>query len=115
MSIIISSIERRKVGIFDISGLEKISYGDLIALIHETVKPRARIVHIPYAMFWALLWLYARVNHNPLFTTSQLEALVIREVFPTIDWPGEFAISATPLRHALCETYLDPEFSPITL
>ena len=115
VSIIIASIEQRKTGTFDISGLEQISYGDLIAMIHDIVKPRARIIHIPYAMFWALLWVYARVDKNPPFTTGQLEALVIPETFPVIDWPKEFGIASTPLRRALSETYLDPEFSPITL
>ena len=115
VSIIIASIERRKTGTFDISGLEQIAYGDLIAMIHDIVKPRARIVHIPYALFWALLWLYARVDKDPPFTTRQLEALVIPEMFPVIDWPKEFGTAATPLRRALSETYLNPEFSSITL
>jgi nucleoside-diphosphate-sugar epimerase len=115
VSIVVAAIERRKTGTFDISGLEKISYGDLIATIHEIVKPRARIVHIPYAMFWALLWLYARIDRNPPFTTEQLEALVIPETFPVIDWPGEFNVASTPLRRALTETYLDPAYSAITL
>jgi len=66
-------------------------------------------------MFWALLWLYARVDRNPPFTTGQLEALVIPETFPVIDWPAQFGVTATPLRRALSETYLDPEFSGITL
>ena len=115
VSIIIASIEQRKTGLFDISGLEQIFYGDLISMIHDIVKPRARIIHIPYAMFWALLWLYARVNKNPPFTTGQLEALVIPETFPIIDWPAEFGVASTPLRRALSETYLNSEFSPITL
>lgn len=115
VSIIIASIEQRKTGAFDISGLEQITYGDLIGMIHDIVKPRARIVHIPYAMFWALLWLYARVDKNPPFTTGQLEALVIPETFPVIDWPGEFGIASTPLRRALSETYLNSQFSPIAL
>ena len=115
VSIIIASIEQRKTGTFDISGLEQVSYGDLIAMIHDTVKPRARIIHIPYPVFWTLLWVYARVDRNPPFTTRQLEALVIPETFPVIDWPKEFGITSTPLRRALSETYLDPEFSPITL
>ena len=59
VSIIIASIEQRKTGIFDISGLEQISYADLIAMIHDIVKSRARIIHIPYALFWALLWVYS--------------------------------------------------------
>jgi len=115
VSIIVAAIEHRKTGTYDISGLEQITYGDLIAMIHDIVKPRARIVHIPYAMFWALLWLYARVDKNPPFTTGQLEALVIPETFPVIDWPSEFGVTATPLRRALTETYLDPELSMITL
>jgi nucleoside-diphosphate-sugar epimerase len=115
VSIIIASIEQRKRGVFDISGLEQVSYGNLIATIHDIVKPRARIIHIPYAVFWALLWLYARANKNPPFTTGQLEALVIPETFPVIDWPKEFGIASTPLRRALEETYLNPELSPITL
>lgn len=115
VSIIIAAIEQRKTGTFDISGLEHITYGDLIAMIHQIVKPRARIIHIPYTMFWALLWLYARVDDNPPFTTHQLEALVIPETFPVIDWPAEFGVMPTPLRRALTETYLDPEFSKITL
>jgi len=115
VSIIVAAIEHRKTGTYDISGLEQITYGDLIAMIHDIVKPRARIVHIPYAMFWALLWLYARVDRNPPFTTGQLEALVIPETFPVIDWPSQFGVTATPLRRALTETYLDPELSKITL
>lgn len=115
VSIIVAAIEQRKTGTYDISGLEKITYGDLIRLIHDIVKPRARIVHIPYALFWALLWTYARFDKNPPFTTNQLEALVIPETFPVIDWPGEFGIKATPLRQALTETYLDPQLSTITL
>jgi nucleoside-diphosphate-sugar epimerase len=115
VSIVIASIEQRKTGIYDISGLEQISYGDLIAMIHDIVKARARIVHIPYAVFWVLLWLYAWIDKNPPFTTGQLEALVIPETFPVIDWPKEFGIVSTPLRRALSETYLDLEFSPIVL
>lgn len=115
VSIIIAATEQRKAGTFDISGLEQISYGDLIGLIQEIVKPHARIVHIPYAMFWALLWLYAKFDKNPPFTTGQLEALVIPETFPVIDWPGEFGVKPTALRRALTETFLDPELSKIVL
>jgi hypothetical protein len=115
VSIIIASIEQRKIGVYDISGLEQISYVDLITMIHDIVKARARIFHIPYAVFWVLLWLYACLHRNPPFTTGQLEALVIPETFPVIDWPKEFGVASTPLRRALSETYLDLEFSPIIL
>jgi nucleoside-diphosphate-sugar epimerase len=114
-AIIASCLETKASGTHDISGLEQIHYGDLIKLIHAIVRPKARIVHIPYHLFWALLFVYALVNRNPPFTTRQLEALVIPETFPVIDWPGIFGVAATPLRQALEETYLDPRYAGIVL
>lgn len=114
-AIIASGLASRATGTYDISGLEQIHYGDLIQLIHDTVKPKARIVHLPYHLFWALLFVYGKFNSNPPFTTRQLEALVIPETFPVIDWPEIFGIKATPLRTALEETYLDARYSGIVL
>lgn len=114
-NVILAAVEQRKIGVFDISGLEKITYGELIETIHAIVKPKARITHIPFQVFWVLLWVYALFDKNPPFTTRQLEALVIPETFPVIDWPKDFGIKATPLRQALEETYLDPDYAPIVL
>ena len=55
------------------------------------------------------------VDRNPPFTVNQLEALVIPEVFPVIDWPAIFGVAETPLRQALEETYLDPRYAQIVL
>ncbi|ADY65993.1 NAD-dependent epimerase/dehydratase family protein [Agrobacterium tumefaciens] len=114
-AIIISSMEKTPTGTYDISGLEQVYYGDLINLIHSTVKPKARIINIPYTVFWWLLFVYGKVSSKPPFTTSQLEALVIPETFPVIDWPTVFGVEATPLRKAISETYLHPTYSKIVL
>jgi nucleoside-diphosphate-sugar epimerase len=114
-AIIAACIDGRRTGTYDISGQEEIDYGDLIRMVHDVVKPRARLVHIPYRLFWLLLWAYALVDRNPPFTTRQLEALVIPETFPVIDWPGIFGVDATPLRQAITETYCDPRYSGIVL
>lgn len=114
-NIIISALTNRPTGTYDISGLEQIHYVDLIRLIHTTVKPKARIVHIPYHVFWWLLFVYGKFSSKPPFTTSQLEALVIPETFAVIDWPTIFGVPATPLRNAIAETYLDPRYSSIVL
>jgi nucleoside-diphosphate-sugar epimerase len=114
-AIIASCVEKPIRGIYDISGLEQIDFGDLIQLIHDIVKPRARIVNIPYGLFWVLLIVYARFDRNPPFTTHQLEALVIPESFPVIDWPEIFDVPVTPLKHALEETYCDPRYAEIAL
>ncbi len=114
-AIIAASLESRITGTYDISGLEHIDYGALIRLIHDIVEPKATIVHVPYSLFWALLFIYAKFDSNPPFTTSQLEALVIPETFPVIDWPGIFGVKATPLRAALEQTFCDPIYSKFVL
>jgi hypothetical protein len=102
-------------GTYDVSGVELINYGDLIQLISDIVKPRARIVHIPYGLFWVLLFLNGKFDSNPPFTTRQLEALVIPETFPITDWPTVFGVTPTPLRQALAETFCDPRHAAVVL
>jgi nucleoside-diphosphate-sugar epimerase len=114
-AIIAACIEKRITGTYDISGLTRVEYGQLIRAIHAIVRPRARILNLPYSVFWALLWIYALFDRDPPFTTAQLEALVIPEVFPVIDWPRIFGVEATPLESALRETYLDQRYCDIIL
>ncbi|MEO3470219.1 NAD-dependent epimerase/dehydratase family protein [Roseomonas sp. CAU 1739] len=114
-AIIASCIANHTTGTYDISGRTVVEYGELIHMIHRIVKPRARIVNIPYHAFWALLWLYARFDRNPPFTTSQLEALVIPETFPVTDWPDQFGVTETLLETALSETFTHPVYSGTVL
>jgi nucleoside-diphosphate-sugar epimerase len=114
-AIIASAVETRITGSYDISGRTPIGYGDLIRLIKDVTHAKARIVHIPYRLFWVLLWAYAKVDSNPPFTVRQLEALIIPETFPVIDWPGIFGVTETPLRSAIEETFLDERYAEITL
>lgn len=114
--IIMSCLDRRLSGsIHNISGLERIDYIDLMRVVREAVGSKARIVKIPYRLFWMLLRTYALVNRNPPFTTQQLRALVTPDVFEVIDWPGIFGVRATPLREALFETFRDPRYAHISL
>jgi nucleoside-diphosphate-sugar epimerase len=114
--IIMACIAQRPVGkAYNISGQEKITYIDLIRAVKEACGARAPIVRIPYSLFWALLWTYARFDRDPPFTTAQLEALVTPDVFEVIDWPGIFGVAATPLKTALADTYRHPKYSQIVL
>jgi nucleoside-diphosphate-sugar epimerase len=114
-AVIAAALERRIEGTYDISGRTEIDYVELIAAIRRIAGARARIVHIPFRLFWALLWVYARFDRGPPFTTNQLEALVIPEVFPVIDWPAIFGVPETPLEAALHETFRDARYSHIVL
>jgi nucleoside-diphosphate-sugar epimerase len=114
-AIIASAIETRATGTYDISGRIEIDYIDIIRMIKAVTGAKAAILRIPYGLFYALLWAYARLDKNPPFTVNQLQALVIPEVFPVIDWPAIFGVNETPLREAFEETYLDPRYGAMVL
>jgi nucleoside-diphosphate-sugar epimerase len=114
-AIIASAIETRITGTYDISGHTEIDYIDIIRQIKAVTGAKAAILKIPYGVFFALLWVYARLDKNPPFTVNQLRALVIPEVFPVIDWPAIFGVKETPLREAFEETYLDPRYGAMVL
>lgn len=114
-AIVAACVDRRISGAYNISGLQKLDYVDLIRMVKTTVGAKAVIVHVPYGLFWAMLKTYALIDRDPPFTTSQLKALATPDVFEEIDWPGIFGVSRTPLEVALAETFLDPTYGNIAL
>ncbi|WP_371397640.1 NAD-dependent epimerase/dehydratase family protein [Fretibacter rubidus] len=114
--VIIACMQSQPKGeIFDISGQDKHSYIDLIKTIKRVCGLRTWVIKIPYSLFYALLWLAAKVMKNPPFTTAQLKALIIPEEFPVTDWPTRFTVTPTPFEAAAREAYTDPRYAGITL
>ena len=115
-NIIMSCIGRPEIqGIYNISGHEKIDYIDIIRTIKRVTKARAKIIKIPYSVFYLLLWLWATIDKNPPFTTQQLVALSTKDEFEVIDWPSIFSVSYTPFDTAIKETFNHPIYSNIVL
>lgn len=113
--IIIACIERRITGTYNISGLQRIDYIDLIRTLRETLGLKRPIVKVPYPLFWTMLKTYAVLDRDPAFTSQQLEALVTPDMFEIIDWPGIFGVKPTSLSEAMRETYLHPNYAKIVL
>jgi nucleoside-diphosphate-sugar epimerase len=114
--IIISCIESRKHdGVYNISGHEHIDYIDMIREIRRVTRASTAIVKIPYGLFYVLLWSWALIDRNPPFTTQQLAALVGKDEFEVIDWPGIFDVPYTPFTKAIEETFNDPRYSKVVL
>jgi nucleoside-diphosphate-sugar epimerase len=114
--VIIRCIEDPSIkGIFNISGHEKIDYVDIIREIKQVTGSRSLLVHIPYPVFYALLWTWGIFDKNPPFTTQQLSALVADDEFEVIDWPTKFGVPYTPFKQALDETFNHPIYSKIVL
>lgn len=114
--IIMKCLDRQiQGGPHNISGHERVDYIDIIRQIKRVTGSRTPIVKIPYAVFHALLWLWARFDRNPPFTTQQLEALVAKDDFEVIDWPGMFGVTSTPFAKAMEETFCHPRYSLIAL
>jgi len=114
-SIIVSCIEKRITGNFNISGREQVDYIDIIREIKRAIHSNTLILNIPYWLFNALLSLWAVFDNDPPFTTQQLSALVAHDEFEVIDWPGIFGVTPTPFAKAIDVTYNDPAYSRIVL
>ncbi|PZN86195.1 MAG: NAD-dependent dehydratase [Candidatus Methylumidiphilus alinenensis] len=115
-NIIISCIENRTAGgVFNISGHEKIDYIDIIREIKRATGSKAWVAKIPYGLFYALLWVWGLFDKTPPFTTQQLAALIAKDEFEVIDWPGIFDVPRTPFAKAVDETFNDPIYSKVVL
>lgn len=114
--VIINSLQGRLTGgPYSISGHERIDYIDMIREIARVTGSKMPIVKLPYSVFYALLWLWSLFDRNPPFTTQQLAALIARDEFALIDWPGIFGVKATPFAAAIHETFNDPVFANVVL
>lgn len=100
---------------YNITGLEKIDYIDLIRLLRQVIGARTCLLKIPLPLFHLLLRTASLFMANPPFTGKQLDALCTPDEFEVIDWPALFNVPATPLQTALEETFHDPRFSSIEM
>lgn len=115
-NIIISCFEKRMAGgVYNISGHEHVDYIDIIREIKRATRAHTLILNIPYGLFHVLLWVWALFDRNPPFTTQQLQALVAKDEFEVIDWPGIFGVPYTPFAKAIDETFNDPTYSKVVL
>ncbi len=115
-NIIISCLENHiQDGVYNISGHEKLDYIDIIREIKRVTHVRTKIVKIPYWLFYSLLWTWALFDRDPPFTTQQLAALVGKDEFEVIDWPGIFGVPNTPFAKAIDETFNDPTYGKVVL
>jgi nucleoside-diphosphate-sugar epimerase len=101
--------------IYSVVGSERIDYVDIIRQIKVARGLRTRIVHIPYGLFYALLWVYGLFNRNPPFTASQLKALSAGDDFTGVDTERVFGIRQTPFADAIRETFSDPRYSSVVV
>jgi nucleoside-diphosphate-sugar epimerase len=115
-NVIISCLERRIAGsVYQITGLEQVSYIDIIRQVRSAVAARCLIINIPFGLFAGLLRIWALFDETPPFTADQLQALVAGDEFAVIDWPAIFAVTPTPFAQAVRETFAHPVYSDIVL
>ena len=91
------------------------SYISLMRQLRQTVGACPWIIHLPIPVFGWLLQLWALISRQPAFTRSQLTALTAGDEFDVIDWPGIFAVEATPLAEALRITHQDPHYANVMI
>ena len=104
--IVLSCVERREQGtVYDITGRERVDYIDIIRTIKRVTGAKAAIVRVPFGAFRWLLRVYARLDRDPPFTASQLDALATPDEFELIPWWDIFDVPATPFIDAVRQTF----------
>lgn len=88
-------IKDPKAGIFNISGLELITFKDCLMKFKRHYQCFSLIIPIPVFMFRFLLRAAAFITKKVPFTEQQLDALIIPETFERIDWPTIFNTTYT--------------------
>jgi nucleoside-diphosphate-sugar epimerase len=115
-NVIISCIESFvRDGTYNITGNEKVDYIDIIREIKRATRCKTPILKIPYSLFYALIWVWGLFDKNPPFTTQQLKALIAKDEFEVIDWPGIFNVPCTSFKDAIDETFNDPRYSSVVM
>ena len=115
-NVIISCIENRvRDGVYNITGREKVDYIDIIREIRHAIRCKTPILKIPYNLFYTLIWVWGLFDKNPPFTTQQLQALIAKDEFEVIDWPGIFNVPSTTFKAAINETFNDPRYSSVVM
>jgi nucleoside-diphosphate-sugar epimerase len=104
-NVIVACMQNRISGVYNISGLTKVDYIDLVGMIKNALRLNTRVLTIPYEAFWLLLKLYGVIDRSPPFTTDQLRAFTAADEFELIDWPKIFEVIPTPLGQAIAETF----------
>ncbi len=112
--IIVKALEDNSIsGVFNISGLEKIDYVELMSIIKYLSRSKTIFICLPIPLFDLFLKIWSFVSAKPAFTSSQLEALTAGDEFEIIDWPKIFSIESTSLKDALKITFKHGIYSKI--
>jgi nucleoside-diphosphate-sugar epimerase len=109
-------IERQPTGeVYDLVGVERIDYVDILRAIRRIQRLRTPFLHIPVPIFKALLRIYALGSKKPPFTADQLTALSAGDDFSGVDLFETFGIRPTPFEQGMSETLTHPEYASVVL
>ena len=70
--IILACLDKKIEGTYNISGLERVHYIDLIRQLKEATGAKTPIVKIPYSLFWLILKIYALFDRHPPLPRNSL-------------------------------------------
>ena len=108
-------LDYKLVGVYEITGLEKISYISLMKLLRKTINAKTHMINLPIPLFGFLLKIWALITFKPAFTKSQLKALTAGDQFSILEWPKIFNVEHTPIKKAFKITFKDKKFSNIDI
>ncbi|MGP8069522.1 MAG: NAD-dependent epimerase/dehydratase family protein [Candidatus Bathyarchaeia archaeon] len=109
--VILACIKRDPTNkIYNVIGLEKIDYVDLIRTISREKGLRRLFLSLPFPLFRFSLNLYGFLVNKPTFTTAQMTALTAGDVFPIEPWCDIFGVKYTTFLEGITKTLNSPYY-----
>jgi len=96
--------------IYNIIGLERIDYIDLMKTISKERRLKRLFVNLPIPLFRFCINLYDLLARKPNFTTAQIDSLTTGDAFPVESWTDTFNVEYTPYLKGIRETLNSPYY-----
>jgi nucleoside-diphosphate-sugar epimerase len=97
----------RKVGAFNITGKDSVSFVFLVTRIKDVKRIKALIFHVPVKLFSLALKTWSLFNNESSYTPEQLNSLTINESFSGVSIEDEFELHLRNIDYGLEEAFGD--------
>ena len=114
--VIMAVMDSRPNGaVYDLVGMDRIDYVDMLRVIRNIQQLKTPFVHLPIPLFSTLLRIYGLGTKRPPFTADQLKALTAGDDFSGVDLQKTFGVRPTSFEEGMRQTLTDPRYSSVVV
>ena len=99
--IISSLLDYKLVGVYEITGLEKITYISLMKLLRKTINAKTYMINLPNTIIWFFIKNLGSYHLQASFYKISIKSTYCWRSILNLDWPKIFKVEHTPIKKLL--------------